>query len=245
MTDAVRSELLKACTTRAWYVYLAALVLLAGLTTAAVVASTSGPDSSERLHADLIETLAVAGLLAIVFGITHVTAEFRHGTITPTVLATPRRERVLAAKAVAVAVISSAFALAALVTISAVALPWRGSDIHLADAELATSAVEAVGGVVLAGLLGLAIGSVVHGQVAALVGTLVWFFLVEAIAIGLLGLADLDGVGPYLPFQALDAADGTGGGDLLSYGAGLAVSVAWIAAVGTVGVVRTVRRDLT
>ena len=93
--------------------------------------------------------------------------------------------------------------------------------------------------------MGVAIGSVVHSQVAALVGTLVWIFLVENLLVGLLGLLDSDGVTAYLPFRALDGADGTGGDNLLSYWPALAVSLGWIALIGAAGVVRTRRRDIT
>ena len=61
----------------------------------------------------------------------------------------------------------------------------------------------------------------------------------------LVGLVDLDGVVPYLPFQVLDAADGTGGESLLSYGPGLAMACAWIAAIGGGGLLRTSRRDIS
>jgi hypothetical protein len=81
--------------------------------------------------------------------------------------------------------------------------------------------------------------------VAALVGTLVWLFLGETLLLGLFGLLDLDGLRAYLPFQALDGADGTGGGDLLSYWPAVGVSLAWIAVIGLAGTERTRRRDIT
>ncbi|MBA2297587.1 MAG: hypothetical protein H0W14_06065 [Actinobacteria bacterium] len=76
-------------------------------------------------------------------------------------------------------------------------------------------------------------------------GALVWIFLGETLLIGLVGLLDIDGAAAYLPFQALDAADGTGGGDLLSYWAGVAVALGWVALLGAVGTERTRRRDIT
>jgi ABC-2 type transport system permease protein len=129
-----------------------------------------------------------------------------------------------------------------------VALPWLsivGDDIHLLDGDVGTRAAETLLSVVLWGLMGVAIGSVVHSQVAALVGTLVWIFLGETLVWGLLGLVDLDGVAGYLPFRALDAADGTGGDDLLGHWPGVGVSLGWIGLIGAAGVVRTRRRDIT
>jgi hypothetical protein len=85
----------------------------------------------------------------------------------------------------------------------------------------------------------------VHRQVAALVGTLLWIFLAETLLVGVLGLLDLDGARKYLPFQALDGADGVGGEDLLDYWPAVGVSLSWIAAIGAAGLVRTLRRDIT
>ena len=93
--------------------------------------------------------------------------------------------------------------------------------------------------------MGIAIGSVVHSQVAALVGTLVWIFVVENLLVGLLGLLDGEGVTAYLPFRVLDAADGTGGDNLISYWPAVAASLGWIALIGAAGVWRTSRRDIT
>ena len=102
MTALVRSELLKVRTTRGWWAYLIVIVLLVGIGTAAEVGSRS---ESERTGLDfqfaLVDLVGIASLLAIILGITIVTTEFRHGTITPTLLATPGRERVLAGKAIA------------------------------------------------------------------------------------------------------------------------------------------------
>jgi hypothetical protein len=132
--------------------------------------------------------------------------------------------------------------------VAAVALPWLSlidAELHVGEGEVATKAAKALLLVVLWGLLGVAVGAAVHSQVASLVGTLLWVFLGEALLVGLFGLLDIDGAIAYLPFQALDAADGTGGEDLLSYWPGVAVSLAWIALVGALGVARTRRRDIT
>jgi ABC-2 type transport system permease protein len=245
----IRSELLKIRTTRGWYAYLAVVVLLVGI---AVAGDTGSAESADRGTLDfqlgLVDAAGIAGLLAIILGITMVTTEFRHGTITPTLLAAPHRERVIAAKAVAETVVAVLFAVLALVVVAGVALIWLsivGAELHLGDAEIGKRAAQMILLAVLWGLLGVAIGAVVHSQVAALVGTLIWIFLGETLLLGLFGLLDLDGVRGYLPFQALDGADGTGGGDLLSYGPAVAVSLGWIAVLGAAGIERTRRRDIT
>jgi ABC-type transport system involved in multi-copper enzyme maturation permease subunit len=177
-----------------------------------------------------------------------VTNEFRHGTITPTFLATPVRERVLASKALAATVLGLFFGVLALFVAAAVALTWLsidGAEIHLLESEIGERAAQIVLSCVLWALLGIAIGTLVQSQVAALVGTLIWAFLGETLLWGLFTLLDVDGAVSYLPFRALDGADGTGGEDLLEFWPALAVSVGWIALLGAAGIWRTRRRDIT
>jgi len=245
----VRSELLKIRTTRGWFAYLVVLVVLVGIGAAAEVGSRS---LDERSGLDfqfaLVDLIGISSLLAIILGITIVTTEFRHGTITPTLLANPGRERVLAGKAIAGVLVAILFAVLAILVVLVVASIYTsidGGQLELADGEVVKRAATNVLGVVLWLLMGLAIGSVVHSQVAALVGTLVWLFLVETLLVGLFSLLDIDAVQEYLPFHALDGADGTGGNNLLSYGPALAVTLGWIAVLGAAGAVRTSRRDIT
>jgi ABC-2 type transport system permease protein len=244
----VRSELLKVRTVRSWWAYLIVIVLLAGIATASDV----GPDDAARdqlqFQVGLVDSAGIAALIAIILGITIVTTEFRHGTVTPTLLLEPHRERMLAAKALAAGLLGMAFVLLALVVIGLVAGIWLaavGAEVHFLDHDVLVRAAQTILLSILWTLFGVAIGSVVHSQVAALVGTLVWVFLGETLIWGLLGLIDLDGIGSYLPFRALDSADGTNDPDMLPYWGGVAVSLAWIAVVGGAGVWRTRRRDIT
>jgi ABC-2 type transport system permease protein len=249
VTALVRSELLKIRTTRAWYAYLAVVVLLTGIAVAGDVGSTDQDTRSQLSYQlGLVDTAFVAALLAVILGVTIVTTEFRHGTITPTLLANPQRERLLAGKALAGALTAALFALVALVVVAAVGITWLSlvdAELHLGDTEIWKRAAQLLLVCVLWGLMGIAIGAAVHSQVAALVGTLIWLFLGETLIIGLLGVLDLEGARGYLPFQALDGADGTGGEDLLSYAPAVAVTLGWVAAIGGFGLVRTTRRDIT
>jgi len=245
----VRSELLKIRTTRSWWAYLIVLVGLVGIGAAAEVGSRSVDERSGLdFQLALVDLMGITSLLAIILGITIVTTEFRHGTITPTLLATPGRERVLAGKAIAGVLVAILFAVLALLIVVVVASIWTsidGGNLDLADGDVAERAGKTMLGVVLWLLLGAGIGSVVHGQVAALVGTLVWIFLVENLLVGLAGLLDADGLAEYLPFHALDGADGTGGDNLLAYGPALAVTCGWIGLLAAAGTERTRRRDIS
>lgn len=249
MTALVHSELLKIRTTRSWYAYLAVIVLLVGVGVAGEVGTAPDERRSElAFQLGLVESAGAAALLAIILGITIITTEFRHRTVTPTFLAEPHRERVIAAKGVAGILVSLAFALLALVVIAVVGGSWLtavGAEIRLGDGDIGVRAAQMFVMAVLWVLLGVAIGSVVQSQVAALVGTLIWLFLGETLLLGVFGLLDVDGLASYLPFQALDAVDGTGGESLLSYWPAVGVSLGWVALLGAAGVERTRRRDIS
>ena len=249
MIALVRSEWLKVRTTRGWYAYLAVTILLVGIAVAGDVGSSDDERrSSLDFQLGLVDAAAFASLLAVIVGITIITSEFRHGTITPTLLAEPRRELVVAGKAVTAVLVSLLFALLGLAIAAAVGLPWLsavGAEIQVGG-EIGTRALQVLLVTALWALIGLAVGVLVQSQIAALVGTLIWIFLGETLLIGVFGLLDIDGAAPYLPFQALDAADGSGGADdMLSYWAGVGVSLAWIVILGATGTERLRRRDVT
>lgn len=250
MTALVGSELLKIRTTRGWYVYLGVIVLLVGLAVGGDVGPSGNSERSQvSFQVGLVDAAGISTLLGIILGITVVTTEFRHGTITPTLLTEPHRELVVGAKAVAGGLVAVLFAVLALVVIVLVGVPWLsivGADIHAFDSDVGVRAAQVVLVAVFWTLMGVAIGTAVQSQVAALVGALVWIFVVETLlVVAVFGPLDLDGLSPYLPFRALDSADGTGGEDLLSYWRGVGVSLVWIALVGAVGTERLRRRDIS
>ena len=247
--SALRSEWLKIRTTRGWWAYLGVVVLFSGI---AAAGDTGSSESARRSTLDfqlgLVEIGGIATLLAIILGITVVTVEFRHGTVTPTFLARPLRERVLGAKALVSALVGLGFGILALIVAAAVAIPWLlivDAELLLGEPEIWELAAQTLFSAVQWAVMGVAIGALVHSQVAALVGTLLWVFVGESLLWGLFALLDVDGLVSYLPFQSLDAADGTAGDDLLSYWPGVAVALGWIALIGAVGLWRTLRRDIT
>lgn len=248
MTALVASEWRKLRSVRALWGYLAAVVLFAGIGAAGTVGSATAADRArDSFSADLAGLASLAALVALVLGIVVVTGEFRHGTITPTFLATPQRERVLAAKLVFAVLGATALALLALAVVVVVALPWLLAlgDSAALDVATAESAGRAILGSVLWAALGLAVGAVVHGQVAALIGTLLWILVVENLLVALLGVLDLDAVSDVLPNAALTAVLEAEADDVLSFWPALAIALAYVVAIGGLGVVRTSRKDVT
>ena len=117
MTRLIRVELLKLRTTRLSYGLLATA---AGLTALFSVIEASRAGSAGRITPlytaaglnAVISGGVFALILAAVVGVTVSSGEFRHSTATLTYLATPRRNRVLAAKAAAGACAGAVFGLA-------------------------------------------------------------------------------------------------------------------------------------
>src|SRR4051794_13757795 len=105
MLTLIRTELLALRTTRLPWALLAGPVLLtAGLAASAVLdAGTNGAPSIGTAGAMLavLDATGSGRLVILLLGVLAVTAEFRHGTVTGTFLQSPRRIRVLAAKAAA------------------------------------------------------------------------------------------------------------------------------------------------
>ncbi len=204
MTALVSSELLKLRTTRSSIGLVLAVLVLSGVAAAATAASeASSRISDPAFQEDLPVTAGFATIFALLLGIVVVTAEFRHGTITPTFLVTPARTRVILSKGVAGATAGALMSALSLAVFYAVAAPWlaaRGAELHLLEGKAPARMLGLVVAGALTGLLGVGIGAVVRVQVAAVVGVLVWFLIVEPL-VGYL----IDSIAAYLPGAAGDA----------------------------------------
>jgi ABC-2 type transport system permease protein len=208
---AVRAEVRKLATLRSTlgFAGLAAAYVL--LNTVAVLALQGVEEPPVDLATrdgvrTLLATGAAAYLFATVVGIMSATAEYRHGTITPSLLAQPSRPLLLAAKGVAAALAGVLQGVVGAVVCLGVALPWLALVDHAAvgAGDVARAALGTVAGVALFGVLGAALGALVRSQVVALVAGLVWLVLGE----GLL-LALVPEVGRWPPSGALAALTGS------------------------------------
>jgi ABC-2 type transport system permease protein len=133
-------------------------------------------------------------VLLLVLGIRIITDEFRHGTIVPSLLATPRRLRVLAAKLVMAGLTGAVLAAVAGVAMVLAALsigPTDGAGIQL-DAEAGRTLAGFIGAGALWTTIGVALGTIVRSQVLAIVGGLLWLMGIEDMLKSRLGdLSDL------------------------------------------------------
>jgi ABC-2 type transport system permease protein len=103
----VRSEIRKLTTTKMPLAFLGVILVLAGVTAAAVVWGTDmdGSKTFIATAADQQSLMAFAGnalMGAALFGAVAVAREFGHKTVVPTLLASPRRTRTMSAQLTAV-----------------------------------------------------------------------------------------------------------------------------------------------
>ncbi len=193
MSRLVGAELLKLRSTRTGVALIGSVVGIVVLISA-LATFTGDFDSGDFNTVDLLGISGFAQPFALVLGILAVTSEFRHGTMTPTLIAAPGRGRLLAAKLAAnglVGVLLGVVAVAVCAAIVLLGLSARGIETGLADADVA----RVVGGqVVAAGLwaaLGVGVGALIGNQLGAIVGSLGWLFLVENLLRIVPGLDDL------------------------------------------------------
>lgn len=252
MSRGFRAELLKLTTVRTPLGLAVGAVLLVAI--AVVAAVGTGAVDHPQGDGRLVQATGTASLLALILGVLVVTTEYRHGTITQTFLATPVRERVVAAKLLAATAAGLALGIVASAVALVIALPWssaRGYDLGL-DGESAIRFLRLLGVYAFSGALGVGIGALVRNQVGAIVGSFAWFLMVEPL-LTLLGIVltegddDLGPVGRYLPGTAFDSL---GGGDfdgaqlaLLSPPAALGLVLTYVALAAAAGGAALVRRD--
>jgi ABC-type transport system involved in multi-copper enzyme maturation permease subunit len=212
----LRGELLKLRTTGLTYGLLvtsAGLTALLALLAAAQAGGAVAPLSTASGLSTVTTTTGLALLFAAVLGVTVSSGEFRHQTATTTYLSFPDRNRVLVAKAVAAAVAGAVYGLAAGVVATAIGLIFvaaKGGPVALSVAAMAAHAGGAALGAALLAAAGAGLGSLVRGQLGAVIGTFAWAVVIESFLGGL-----VRSIQPYLPFTAATTLAGTKLGEAL------------------------------
>jgi ABC-2 type transport system permease protein len=235
----VAAELLKVRTTRSgWLLPLVAIVLPLVYPVGSVLrADGLTPDVQESALA--VTTLVVA-MVMVGLGALAVTSEFRHHTVVPTTLAAPGRNRVLAAKYAAAAMLVGVVGLAAIATTAvtvAVLAAATGEPVAIGD-ELARFVPGAITGLVLWTSAGVAIGSALRNSAGALVGIYLGWAVLPMVA-----AAAMPSLVPWTrPVDAVGAVAGFT--SVMSVGQAVATLAVWIAAPAAVGLL-ALRSDIT
>jgi ABC-type transport system involved in multi-copper enzyme maturation permease subunit len=243
MSALLRAELLKLRTTRTFVAFVGAAV---GLSLLVVVLTTVIVDDLNEEDVRMLFTADFSSLFILLLGVMGMAGEWRHRTITATVLAAPDRQLLLAAKLLAYAV--AGVVLSLVVTISIMAV---GSAIQSAQGEttvglgdLADVLWRNLTVAALLGALGVCIGCLVRNQVVAMVGVLVLSFVLEPTILGL--APDVGRFGPTAgaPNGILGVEGFSEEDDLLAPGVAVLVMVAWVAALFAAATAILRRRDL-
>jgi len=222
------AELLKLRTTRTFFTLIALAVALSLLVVVLTLLLTDeiAPEDLRNLF-----TADFTGLFILLLGVIGMAGEWRHRTITSTVLAAPRRLKLLVAKVLSYAAAGAVLSFIVTITIMIVGsliLSASGDDgvpfSDLVDVLWRNLLVAA-----LLGALGVCIGALVRNQIVAIVGLLVASFALEPTLFAL-----APEVGRFSPLIGAPSAVaevpplGEPTDDLLAPFAGVIVMLGWI-----------------
>jgi ABC-type transport system involved in multi-copper enzyme maturation permease subunit len=256
----LRSELRKVTATKTWWILgLVATVLVAGSAALFFAVEKSGGTNDigfSLLTREGVQNLyssvgsSTGYLFALVLGIVAMTGEFRFGTIVPTFLTTPQRDRPVLAKIGALAIVTGAISLAVVVVTYAVVtvllLTTKHAPVNVTKVvEIAFGAMLAY---VLMGIVGVALGALLRNQILTLVLAILWVLIIEGIVTLLLNHWHLDYISKWLPASAVGAVVSTSSirtPDQLPAWGGALVLIGYAAVFAGLAFVTTLRRDVS
>jgi hypothetical protein len=245
MPALIRAEILALRTIRSgWAVFLGTLLVTAVLAVRPVLgAGTAGAPSLGTAGALLavLDAPARGAWAMLLLGVLAVTADVRHGTLTAVLLRTPRRVRVLAAKAAAVAVVAGVAAVAGLGITLAVGLAGGAVRPSMVNADIVLHVAGLQMTYPLYGVAGVAVGALVRAQPVAVLLPLAWLLYLEGLVLRLLPAAgpwSVNGVTAALA-HAGDVAH------VLPAAVGGTALLAYAVLLLALGAARLARRDIT
>jgi len=234
------AELLKLRTTRT-FAALAGVAVGISLLITVLVGILTEPTQDEVLR-DVFAN-DVSFLFILILAIVGITGEWRHRTITSSLLAAPDRVRFLAAKTLAFAAAGVFLSLLISLSVGAIGLAIMTiRDLPTPElsewlALVGRSAAVAT----LLGAFGVCVGALVRNQVVAVVGVLASGFVVEVTLLGL-----VPDVGRFGPVLALPGGINNIDDDpeLLAPGVAALAMLGWITVTYVAGALLLRRRDL-
>jgi hypothetical protein len=252
VTVALRAETRKLLTTQVWW-WMALLTAALSILFASLISAFTDPaDAGVPIEALLNITITFAMLISSVLGVIGITGEYRHLTVTPTFLGIPKRGTVVGAKLVTYLVTGLAIGVLAVALSVAIGAPWlkgRGIEVDLGANSTIRIMVAGVIATGIWGVIGVGVGTLLRNQVAAVVGIVLYRFIIEGI---LSGIPKVKSAYPYLPGGATNALLSTvdpnvndGSINLLSPWVGGLLLLAYGLVFAILGLMLTVRRDVT
>jgi ABC-2 type transport system permease protein len=252
MTRLLRSEFRKVATTKLWWGMLLGSVAFAAVGVIAQIAANgvrnnpAGPLSSPMTQRSIFSSAVSGYIFSVIVGIIIITTEFRHFTSRPTFLLEPRRGRVIAAKLLVAAAVGVLYGAACVAVALAVTVPWlsaKGVRIDWVANGLVIVMVGALFVVAIFAVVGVGVGVLLRNQVAAVITTLAYLFVLEPLVTIIPVVKDYY---RYLPGAAGDALTGVSRNQtaLLPNWAGGLLLLGWGLLFACLGWIGTVRRDI-
>ena len=252
MTRLVRAEWIKVFTVKlCWGLLLASIAITAIAVVAQISSGTPGLSlGSSSTQRSFFASADVAEIFSLVLGIAIITTEYRHLTSRPTFLIEPRRGRVVAAKVAVSALLGLIYGACCVAVVAAIAGSWlatRHLGVDWGSADVLGAILGALVVVTLYAVLGLGVGVLVHNQIAALVGSFAFLFILEPT---ILLIPGVERIYPYLPGAAASAITQpanqlqAGVETLLAPWQGVLVLMGWGLLLAVVGWAVSVRRDV-
>jgi ABC-2 type transport system permease protein len=248
MSRLLSSELLKLRSTRtAWALIgsIVGLVVLIGL----IATFSADFQRDEVTTRDLIAISGFAQVFALVLGVLAVTTEIRHGTITPTLIVSPNRVRLMIAKLIAhvlTGLILGALAVGLCTAIVLIGLNARDIPTGLTDSDLARIVVGQILATALWAALGVGLGALIGNQVGAIVIAIGWTLLFENLLTIIPTVGDaVQKYGVNGAANALGDLESQQTGDVLGQVAGGLLLTGYAAVFVILGTLALRRRDIT
>jgi ABC-2 type transport system permease protein len=208
------AELRKLVTTRALPVGVAIAIALA-IGSVLIDAMVAGRNGQPRLGTDastgqMLKFGAIPCAVMLIVGILAAGSEFRHRTIIPALLATPRRSRLFAVKVAVVAVTGAAVSAAVFgLGLAAIILELSAHGIHHLPAGTARLYAGTVISSACFAMIGVALGTLTRNTVGAIIASMAWALFIEQVILR----AAAPGIEKWLPANAaigLTSAPGPG-----------------------------------
>lgn len=192
---------------------------------------------------DVLDATGRGTLLALVVGVLVTAGEHHHGTLTATLLQTPDRARLVAAKSLTAVLAGCALGLLGLTATLAVGVPSGAVRPDLLNSDIVWHVVGMLAAYPAYALLGAGVGAVMlRSQPLAVLLPVAWLLVLEVLVLGTVDRR-------LLPWSLNGATDAlANAGDVvgvLPIWAGAALLLGWALLMLLAGVTRVTRADVT
>lgn len=265
MGASIKAEVRKLMTTRMWW-GMAIAVFLTGALLALLMGAISSENPSAEARAQGAPTMSSVEIaiatytggssfgyvLLMVIGIMTVGSEYRHQTITGSLLAVPRRAHLIASKVIALlgfGVMYGVIFLVGSIGAGATVLSIRGLEVFPEPSRVVRSLALLLLVLGVWALIGLGLGVLIPNQVAAILVGVALAFIIEPILSAVTSSVEWGkDLAQYFPSQATQAVLGgykPEDASQLTWWAAALVLIAYAAVMAGIGTLLTQRRDVS